>query len=73
MQDIVVKFGLIKKKNMGSWFSICLEVWLSCVLKCFSAKKYIKIIFIYFLKFIFDISTSKQLKNNLKQNKFQNF
>jgi hypothetical protein len=41
-----------------------------CFFKVYFVWKYIKIIFFYFLKFIFDISKSKRSKNkknNLKQ------
>jgi len=47
----VVIFGLVWKYSRY------------CDLKCFSRKKYIKIIFFYFLKIIFDIKTLKRSKN----------
>jgi hypothetical protein len=39
--------------------NVILEVWLQLFFKVFFTQKYIKIIFYYFLKIIFDIDTSK--------------
>jgi hypothetical protein len=39
--------------------NVILEVWLQLFFKVFFTQKYIKIIFFYFLKIIFDIDTSK--------------
>jgi hypothetical protein len=58
-------------------FSYLFSAWFEMWLQLFFTWKYIKIIFFYFLKIIFDINTSKLFKNtkniNLKQknkNKF---
>ena len=58
----------------------CNDVWkynYSYFLKCFFIQKYIKIICFYFLKIIFNISTSKRSKNTkillILNKKNQNF
>jgi hypothetical protein len=47
-------------------FRTCLKVWLRLLFKVFSVSKYIKMMFFYFVKNIFKISTPKQSKTYKK-------
>ena len=45
---------------------VCLEVWLWLLFKIFFVPKYIKMMFFYFFKIIFEISASKRSKTYKK-------
>jgi len=47
-------------------YMVCLGIWLWLLFKVLFMLKYIKIIFFYFLKIIFEISTSKRFKTHKK-------
>jgi hypothetical protein len=52
------------------WLSVCLGVWLRLFFKVLFMLKCIKMMFFYFLKIIFKISTSKRSKTYKKKIKF---
>jgi len=75
-KNILFQYFQVKKKNhhhntnmifigleVISVILACLRMWLQLFFKVFFTRKCIKIIFIYFLKIIFDIGASKWSKN----------
>ena len=59
MVTMVIVVAMMISDKIIVFRNVILEVWLQLFFKVFFTQKYIKIIFFYFLKIIFDIDTSK--------------